>query len=365
MPKSRRQQRQERYFQLSTQIAQLDTNHIHALLEGSDAGAGWGKNHTLDVGRSKVFVKRIPVTDREYACMFSTKNLYDLPTYYNYGVGSAGFGAFRELVTHIKTTSWVLSGEIDLFPLMYHYRIVPCSGTQPAVDMERHQRYVTYWNSNANIGQYILDRASATHELLLFLEWMPYTLKPWLLKHPQHIRRVLDDLRATIGFLRRKGVIHFDAHFYNILTDGEHAYLTDFGLVLDKSFMLAEDEALLFRQNTHYDYGEVLWSLGYLAVSWYASLPESNKRKLQAKYDLQDDIDSDQLFLVLINNIEEIFTHKLMRLDEAYVADVIKYRDMMLLIHDFFSDMHANSQKNTKLDHARLKRMLKATQFAS
>lgn len=159
--------------------------------------------------------------------------------------------------------------------------------------------------------------------------------------------------------------IHCDAHFYNILTDGEQTYLTDFGLVLDKSFMLAENEILLFKQNSYYDYGEILWSLGYLVVSWYHVLPESDKRNLQAKYGLHDDIEPDQLFLALINNIEEIFTHRLMQLDEAYVVDVIKYRDIMLLIGDFFCSMHTNNQKNTRLDHAKLRRMLKATQFAA
>lgn len=115
MTKRRRNQRQANYFKLSSAIAQLDNARMHALLEQSDSSAGWGKHYTLDIGQSKVFVKRIPVTEREYACMFSTQNLYDLPTYYNYGVGSAGFGVYRELITHIKTTNWVLSDEITLF----------------------------------------------------------------------------------------------------------------------------------------------------------------------------------------------------------------------------------------------------------
>lgn len=363
MTKRRTQQRQERYFTLSSQIAQIDTAHIHDLIGPRDSGSGWGKNCTLDIGQSKVFVKRIPVTEREYACMFSTQNLYDLPTYYNYGVGSAGFGVFRELVTHIKTTNWVLSGEIALFPLMYHYRIVPFSGPRRAVDLERHRRYVEYWNSSAQIGSYMLDRAQASHELLLFLEWLPYTLRPWLMQHPQHTRRVLDDLRATIGFLRKQGIIHFDAHFSNVLTDGEHAYLTDFGLVLDKSFMLSADEALLFKQNTHYDYGEILWGLGSLMVSWYRALPEDNQQTIRARYDLPADIQPEQLLPILINNIEAIAQDRLMPLDAIYVAEIIKYREIILLVAYFFAEMHANNQKHTKFNHARLKQLLKTTRF--
>jgi hypothetical protein len=41
------------------------------------------------------------------------------------GVGSAGFGAWRELATHIMTTNWVITGESVNYPMMYHRRILP------------------------------------------------------------------------------------------------------------------------------------------------------------------------------------------------------------------------------------------------
>src|SRR6266404_3503678 len=155
--------RRRRYFKLSSLIAQIDNARLRCLFEASESRAGWGRNHTIDLGSSKVFVKRVPVTDTEHNNMFSTKNLYDLPTYYNYGVGSAGFGAFRELVANIKTTNWVLAGAITNFPLLYHYRIIPFSGERPEIDMDRHQRYVEYWNGNENIGRYMLARANANY----------------------------------------------------------------------------------------------------------------------------------------------------------------------------------------------------------
>src|SRR3954447_4534447 len=131
--------RRERYFKLSSQIAQIDNVELISLFGSGPSSEGWGRNHTLEIGRSKVFVKRVPVTDLEYENLFSTRNLYELPTYYNYGVGSAGFGVFRELLAHIKTTNWVLEGAIASFPLLYHYRIIPCLGERPEVDMEQHQ----------------------------------------------------------------------------------------------------------------------------------------------------------------------------------------------------------------------------------
>ena len=130
------QARRELYFQLSSAIAQMDNEQLRLLFTGNEAELGWGRNHTIEVGQAKVFVKRMPVTDLEYANQFSTRNLYNLPLYYNYGVGSAGFGLFRELVTHIKTTNWVLAGAIETFPLLYHYRIMPATGEHGGVNAE-------------------------------------------------------------------------------------------------------------------------------------------------------------------------------------------------------------------------------------
>lgn len=208
--------RRKRYFKLSSQSAQLDNATLRSLLEDdSGSSAGWGRKHTLELGGSKIFVKRVPVTDLEHENLFSTSNLYKLPTYYNYGFGSAGFGVSRELVTHIKTTNWVLDGAIAGFPLLYHYRIIPFWGSRPGVDLERNKGYVEYWGSSAHVGKYMLDRASARYELILFLEHIPQTLAPWLLKNSNETPRVLDDLRATISFLRKNGIIHFDADSSN------------------------------------------------------------------------------------------------------------------------------------------------------
>src|SRR5262249_34768346 len=148
------------------------------------------------------------------------------------------------------------------------------------------QRYVAYWNGSENIGRYMLDRARANYELVLFLEYIPYAVEPWLLKHPSKINRVLEDMHRAISFLRKNGIVHFDANFENVLSDGEQAYLTDFGLVLDKRFALTQDEALFLKQNTYYDYGEVLGSIGFLLYSMYDSLADDDKRRLLEKYEI-------------------------------------------------------------------------------
>ena len=43
--------------------------------------------------------------------------------------------------------------------------------------------------------------------------------------------------------MRDRGLIHFDAHFDNILTDGHRLYFSDFGLAVSSRFELADDVA--------------------------------------------------------------------------------------------------------------------------
>ncbi|WP_414583293.1 hypothetical protein [Scytonema sp. PCC 10023] len=375
MAKNHIELRRKRYFKLSSQIAQLDNAQLHSLFdksESNESSTGWGTNHTIVLGQSKVFVKRVPVTNIEYDNLFSTRNLYDLPTYCNYNLGSTGFGVFRELVTHIKTTNWVLEGAIAqsavpkaiaTFPLMYHYRIIPFSGRRAEVDRSRLKDYVEYWGNSANAGNYVVDRAHANYELVLFIEHIPYVLETWLRENPNKLQKPLDELRTTIDFLRTKGIIHFDTHFRNVLTDGEQIYLTDFGLVLDKSFTLTKDEESFSKQNTFYDYGEVLRNLGHLIEPSYDSCSENDKRRIMEKYGIKEGLQPYELRSILLDNIEQIYADEVMKLDEFYVASIIKYRSIIALMQDFFSDMWGNNNKDTKLDHAKLRLLLKETGF--
>ena len=366
MVKNHTELRRKRYFKLSSQIAHLDNAQLRCLFasgESNESSTGWGKNHTILLGESKVFVKRIPVTNIEYENQFSTKNLYNLPTYCNYGFGSTGFGVFRELVTHIKTTNWVLEGAIANFPLMYHSRIVPFSGQRGDVDKSRLKDYVEYWGNSENAGKYVLDRAIANYELVLFLEYIPYTFETWLRENPNKLQQPLDDLRTTIDFLTTKGIIHFDAHFGNILTDGKQTYLTDFGLVLDKSFSLTSDEQSFFEQNKFYDCGEVLRNLGILIRWSYDLCSENEKRSIMQKYGIAEGLKPYQLGSILLDNIEQIHTEGDIKLDKFYVASIVKYRSIIRLMQEFFADMWANNQKDTKLPYLELQLLLKETGF--
>lgn len=239
------------------------------------------------------------------------------------------------------------------------------------MDKSRLKAYVEYWGNSANAGNYVLDRANAKYELVLFLEYIPHVLETWLLLNPNKLQKPLDDLRTTITFLRTKGIIHFDAHFRNILTDGKHIYLTDFGLVLDKSFTLTKDEESFFKQNRFYDYGEVLRNLSHL-IRWrslsarespYDLCSENDKRRMMEKYGIKEGLKPYELRFILLDNIEQIHSDGVMKLDKFYVASIVKYRSIIALMQDFFADMWENKKKNTKLRHAELRLLLKETGF--
>jgi hypothetical protein len=363
MADSHLRRRQKLYFQLSSQIAHLDNAHLRALFDKSETHTGWGTNHSITVGRTKIFVKRVPVTNIEFDNMFSTRNMYDLPTYYNYGFGSAGLGVFRELVTHIKTTNWVLTGVIETFPLLYHYRIIPYSGVHAVLDLERLRSDVIYWGDHPNIERYLLDRAHATYELVLLLEYIPYTVATWLLDHPRKISMVMADMQATITFLRNNGILHLDTDFFNMLTDGKRAYLTDFGLALDKRFALTAAEEQFYQQHSEYDYGNLLWSLGFQLYLTYRGLSDADKQRIAETYGINNGIAFEELMALLLNNIDELYTTGLMKLDRNYVASIAKYRSIITLMHEFYTAMRRNNQKDTRFQHASLRRLLKESNF--
>ena len=361
--------RKQKYFNLSSEIAQLDNAQLQSLFdnnESNQSSTGWGSSCAIAFGESKVFVKRVPVTNLEYDNLFSTRNLHNLPSYCHYGVGlfpSTGFGVFRELISHIKTTNWVLEGKAATFPLIYHYRIMPFSGRRADVDREDLKAYVEHWGNSENAGNCVLARANANYELVLFLEHIPYVLETWLRENPNTLQKSLDDIRTTLDFLRSQRIIHFDAHFRNILTDGEQIYLTDFGLVLDKSFALTKEEKSFFKQNIFYDYGEVLRNFGHLIRAPYDSCSEDEKRRIMKKYGIKEGLKLYEVGAILLDNIEQIHADGDMNLDEFYVASIVKYRSIITLMQDFFSEMWGNNQKDTKLDHAQLQLLLKETGF--
>ncbi|GAB2513243.1 hypothetical protein GCM10027167_14580 [Nocardia heshunensis] len=228
------------------------------------AGIG-GKSGLLEVAGRPVFVKRVPLTDveRRPEHVRSTANLFDLPMFQHYGVGligATGFGAWRELAVHTMTTNWVIAGEYEGFPLMYHWRVLPDSALLPTelVDIDR---VVAYWEDRPEVRDRIEAVRDASASITLFLEYIPQTLHEWLNTQIEVGGAVAElacalverELAAGTAFMNGRGLLHIDAHFWNILTDGRRLYFADYGLALSSRFDLSPREAAFFARNQSYD----------------------------------------------------------------------------------------------------------------
>ncbi|MFF1274715.1 protein kinase family protein [Streptomyces marokkonensis] len=230
------------------------------------AGSGiGGKSALTEVAGTPVFVKRVPLTEVELRPehVRSTANLFRLPVFCQYGIGAIGgpgFGAWRELAAHIMTTHWVLAAEHEGFPLMYHWRVLPDSTPLPE-ELADVERAVAYWGGGPQVRHRIRALEQSSASVALFLEYIPRNLHQWLGERIEAGGETADracamvdrGLAAATSFMNSRGLLHFDAHFENILTDGRRLYLADYGLALSSGFHLSPDEADFFERHRTYD----------------------------------------------------------------------------------------------------------------
>ncbi|MFE3826635.1 protein kinase family protein [Streptomyces sp. NPDC059092] len=249
---------------VSTALALHDDRALRELVDSAEplgSGIG-GKSALLEVAGTPVFVKRVPLTDleRRLGGVRSTANVFALPLFCQYGIGGPGFGAWRELAVHTMTTNWVRAGEYEGFPLMYHWRVLPDSTPLPE-ELADVERAVAYWGGGSQVRRRIegLQRSSAS--LALFLEYIPQNLHRWLGRQMDAGGAAADracamverELEAGISFMNGRGLLHFDAHFENILTDGRRLFFTDYGLALSSRFELSQEEVDFFHRHQTYD----------------------------------------------------------------------------------------------------------------
>lgn len=260
------EERIEKFAKVAKTLSSVSDEHIIHTLENAKPlhkGIG-GHSHLIYIDKIPVFVKKIPVADREALPpnYMSTANIFDLPLCYQYGVGSAGFSAWRELNTHIFTNQWAVTGKCPNFPLLYAWRLLPAN---PA-DIDTSywgdlNEYTQYWDNSNKIRKRIDEMNTASSQLILFLEFIPETLHQWLqdkmMKDEREASSALsfvnESLKRTNDFMKSNGLIHFDAHFANILTDGKEVYFTDFGLALSSNFQLSPEEQDFFAHHINYD----------------------------------------------------------------------------------------------------------------
>ncbi|GAA3428142.1 hypothetical protein GCM10018953_53250 [Streptosporangium nondiastaticum] len=275
-----RRERLSRHREVTAALEPLDDRRLGELLEGArplGSGVG-GASLLLDVGGAPVFVKRVPLTDAERrpGDVGSTANLFGLPAFCQYGLGAPGFpgpgfGAWRELSAHTMTTDWVTAGRTDAFPLLHHWRVLP-GAPPPIAEHDDIDAVVAYWHGSQAVRERLeaLKRASAS--LVLFTEFIPRTLDGWLAEQvavgPEAAAAACAMLESQmlgeVASMNAGGLMHFDAHFGNILTDGRRLYLTDFGLATSARFELSEQEAAFVERHRTHDLGYAMMRL----VNW-------------------------------------------------------------------------------------------------
>lgn len=348
--------RRRTYSRVSNALAHLDNAQLASLFGESDRKHGWGGTHVVTVDGAKVFVKAVPLTDLEFENPYNTRNLYEMPTYYNYGVGSAGLGAYRELVAQIKTTNWVLEGACPNFPLLYHHRVVPFMGEHSPMDDERRRGYIDYWGGDAHIERYIVERGRAGHQIVLCLEHFPNVGYAWLVKKPELWENVIRELTEAAAFMRGQGMVHFDIHFANVVLDESRPYVADFGLATDKSYHLTDVERRFLTKHIDYDLAYIVSAVGSFLYSYYRNTPKRNHARLEKLYGITDNYRI--AVAALVENVDAIHDARLIKLDDYYARYVSANRELILLMFKFFVALRDNHRKDTAYPSARVRRLL-------
>ena len=216
-----------------------------------NSGVGGGSG-VLDVDGTPVFVKRVPLTDRELARP-STANLFDLPMFCQYGIGGPSFNAWRELAANRLVTEAVLAGGTAAFPLLHHRRVLP--GRAPvAAEHTDVDDVVAMMDGSTAVRARLEALAAASHSLVLFCEHIPHPVEGWLGEEPVSKAEAVErQFAETVTFLRDRQLLHMDAHLGNMRTDGERLYLTDFGLATSPRFELSAAERDFVRRNAAHD----------------------------------------------------------------------------------------------------------------
>lgn len=351
--------RKKLYYSFNSKLSELSNADLIRLVNKGKISEGWGGNSLIKVDQKKVFVKTVPLTQKEYENSFDTRNILKLPLFYNYGVGSAGLGAFRELVAHIKTTNWVLDDSHHSFPLMYHYRIVKNTNAKTYSVPGDPKKYVENWNNSKSIERYVSERKTPPYEIILCLEYFPNVMHEWIESNSNKIQVFSKKIYKTFDFLKQNKIIHFDAHWRNILVDDSgEPYLTDFGLVLDYSYCSTEKEKEFFNNHSFYDHSQYTGYLIFLLEIKYQSCSKSKKNKFSQSFGVKKDLTAYDRCLLMLENLDSILKINLISIDKSYVVFLKKHKNIIVNSNQFFMKTRFEKKKLDNFDKRKMRKLL-------
>ena len=204
-------------------------------------------------------------------------------------------------------------------------------------------------------------RAEAKHELCLVLEPFAHTLGAWLPANHEAVGAALDGLCRTLAFLRSAGLVHFDAHPGNVVGDGNDWHLVDFGLLIDEEFDLDEDERAFLRRHRHYDTGELLAGLGSVLLTVLDALDPPTRQRVEQRYGITPPIAPDRALQMLLDRLDDVAADSDLAIDGCMVDVLARYREVILYMATFLSQLRRNPRKDTVYDDAVLRSLLAAS----
>lgn len=337
--------RTAQFASISTALALKSDEQLTRLVEEAEqlaSGIG-GTTMVFEIDGIKVFAKRLRLTDLEQLPenRMSTKNIFELPTFCQRNVGSAGFGAWREVAANVMTTGWVLSGQLESFPLMYHWRVLngaaATTAADPPSEMADIAGMVSYWDGAEAVGVRLKELASATASVLVFLEYFPWTLSVWL---DRQFAAGLDAMESACAMVERGltvdvpsmnflGLVHGDAHFGNILTDGHRLYFADLGLAMADRFTLSTDELKYMRHNASLDRAYVLTKW----VNWLVKAWTPTEATPQERMELVREVAKEGTLQQIIPDLP------------SSIAEIIRrHAPVAALVNGFYNKLHRESR---------------------
>lgn len=344
-----------RYAAVSTALCLVSDEQLSKRVEKAtvlNTGIG-GTTAFLQIDDTPVFVKMVPLTELESHSenYMSTRNAFNLPPYCHYGIGSPGAGVWREVAAHTMTTNWVLARQCENFPLMYHWRVLKSPERRNPISEELSDvsKMVEFWGTS-KIRDRIEALEQSNYNVVLFCEYVPYNLHNWLTEQvamgenaANSAFAMLDsNLLSTVSFMNANGLLHFDVHFNNVLTDGHRVYISDFGLATSSRFELSDSELEFFELNKTHDGCYVATQI----VNWLVAALTGRMNRSERIEFIRRCAEGKE-FLEVMDSAAEI---------------IMRYAPIAVVINDFYTNL-VSKNRNTLFPVEEIERVCMKTGF--